>query len=447
MMPVTTAPGLSLSNTRVAQTHPEVARAPRRRTDRIESQIPNVQMGSTFSLVLQASAGNIDVHPARTDVASATQMFDAPQKGSQTQSGAGNGLEERGASSAVEDARLDRTSVDARMAAAKVQTESLQSRQQTSGSRADVASDATRGRTVGTDVAGVRQNQAESIRTIVGHSGNEISTLRTGESSSMQTRLSPSHNSGVGNVATVAPANANALSKVERGETPADQVGRLLATSRPSGAQSGRAVNGVSTNGQAQSAQSRQSFERLAPQSRSSGKYEGTQQNQASTSTQRSEFDQLIRSIRMTTSPHRSTARLQLNPPRLGRVRVDVRMEGQMLRIDVQTETGEARQLINERLAELRSALENHGLHLDRVTVNVEAGASQDANAVSGTDQQTRRRDDENLSDDQRDEETTLTNRVDGKLEQPPGEATPAIGLHGQLTLDGVGDRRLDIRA
>ncbi len=85
--------------------------------------------------------------------------------------------------------------------------------------------------------------------------------------------------------------------------------------------------------------------------------------------TRSSMFARLVRSIRLQGGPHASSARIELDPPELGRMRIDVRLAGEEIRIGVLTERSEARDLLNERLAGLKSALEQHGLRVERVEV------------------------------------------------------------------------------
>jgi flagellar hook-length control protein FliK len=62
---------------------------------------------------------------------------------------------------------------------------------------------------------------------------------------------------------------------------------------------------------------------------------------------------------------------LQLDPPELGQVRIDVRLHQQLLtlRIDAQTTAGQ--QALQSRLGDLRSALEQQGLQLGHVSVEL----------------------------------------------------------------------------
>lgn len=73
-------------------------------------------------------------------------------------------------------------------------------------------------------------------------------------------------------------------------------------------------------------------------------------------------FERIVRSIRMHQGSHRSQAILELDPPELGRVRIEAHLTGQRLELQIHTETPEAKQVLAERIVELRQALENHGL-------------------------------------------------------------------------------------
>ncbi len=75
---------------------------------------------------------------------------------------------------------------------------------------------------------------------------------------------------------------------------------------------------------------------------------------------------------------------MQLNPPELGRVDVDLRVEGEQIRISVRTETVAARDLIHQRAALLTAALEKHGIHVDLFDVVVEDRADDAADTDDG---------------------------------------------------------------
>ena len=85
-----------------------------------------------------------------------------------------------------------------------------------------------------------------------------------------------------------------------------------------------------------------------------------------------SDFDRLVRSLRLKMGPRHSSARLHLEPPQLGRVHVDVRMNGSELQIGVRTETLDARNLLAERAVGLRTALEQWGIRIERFEITAD---------------------------------------------------------------------------
>jgi flagellar hook-length control protein FliK len=80
------------------------------------------------------------------------------------------------------------------------------------------------------------------------------------------------------------------------------------------------------------------------------------------------EFERLIRLVR-TQSGRQSSTRVLLDPPELGKVYVRVIVEGDRVEVGVETENDAARQLISERAVKLKTALEEHGLVIDRFDV------------------------------------------------------------------------------
>lgn len=88
--------------------------------------------------------------------------------------------------------------------------------------------------------------------------------------------------------------------------------------------------------------------------------------------------EQLARIVRSNLGARNSSMTLQLDPPELGHLRVDVRMHEQNLLLRFQAETQAARGMLETRLGELRQALEQHGIQLDRVEVSVRPPVSPD---------------------------------------------------------------------
>jgi flagellar hook-length control protein FliK len=71
---------------------------------------------------------------------------------------------------------------------------------------------------------------------------------------------------------------------------------------------------------------------------------------------------------------------LQLDPPDLGQLRVQVRMEQHVMTMQVDADTAASAKLIESRLSDLRDALAVHGIRLDRSDVVVRSPASSDTN-------------------------------------------------------------------
>ncbi len=155
--------------------------------------------------------------------------------------------------------------------------------------------------------------------------------------------------------------------------TVAQQVGELLGVTRVGEVESGQAASSASTTGDARAntplnkspAPARSGEPRMTESP--SRRPEEVEIKEASA------FERLVRSIRLQTGLRSSSARLQLHPPELGRVRVDVRLAGERVEIDVRTETEAARETLSHRADELKTALEHHGIHVDRLDVAVHA--------------------------------------------------------------------------
>jgi len=93
-------------------------------------------------------------------------------------------------------------------------------------------------------------------------------------------------------------------------------------------------------------------------------------------------FERLMRAFRA--QPGRqSTARVLLDPPDLGRVHVQVSVAGDRVEIGVQTENEKARQLVSQRAAQLKSALEQQGMIVDRFDISTNSSGLFDSRATA----------------------------------------------------------------
>jgi len=84
-----------------------------------------------------------------------------------------------------------------------------------------------------------------------------------------------------------------------------------------------------------------------------------------------SPVDRLVRVLSSSAGPRGSYLKLQLEPPSLGQLRLEVRMNQEALSIRLQAETVAVKNLLSERIAELKTTLQGHGLQVERVTVEL----------------------------------------------------------------------------
>ncbi len=164
------------------------------------------------------------------------------------------------------------------------------------------------------------------------------------------------------------PGGASTSSGADQTHRVARQVGQLLGAARSGSVESLRAANASPATGDPPSPTSQQkpaSPEQLGRH----GHTELTASKAGQDGPAPSRFDELVRSIRLQTGARHSSARMHLEPPELGRMRVDVRMNGDRVQIDIRTETTKATELLHHRTAGLKAALEMHGIFVERFDV------------------------------------------------------------------------------
>ncbi len=217
----------------------------------------------------------------------------------------------------------------------------------------------------------------------------------------------------------------------------ADRIAEVLSTGRIGEADTTRLSSAPSS-----APGTRQSFVRgdSAAQSDKSGKHTGDAKPTSDTGgARRSEFEALVRSIRLFSGPRRSTARIQLDPPELGRIRVDLRMVDRKLEISVLTHSEAAKAVMQERADLLRTALEHHGIHVEQFDIDLDSDGKRlfDSSGGQGND--------ESLSS------------FAGMRREPAGSSASAtqtregaaeetVESHVATNESGAGERRLDIR-
>ena len=151
----------------------------------------------------------------------------------------------------------------------------------------------------------------------------------------------------------------------------AQQVARVVTAGSSGPAESGRVTSAQAGNATQWSAANQKSAGASATTPRPGAGDAGRAAAEAHT-TKETDFDRLVRSLRMRGGLHRSSARMHLQPPELGRMLVNVRMDRDELRIDIRTQNAEARALLYERVSRLRVALEQAGIRVDRFEVTAD---------------------------------------------------------------------------
>ena len=84
-----------------------------------------------------------------------------------------------------------------------------------------------------------------------------------------------------------------------------------------------------------------------------------------------SALEQVVRAARAQIGARHSQVRLQLQPPDLGRLRIDVRIDGKTLQMHMEAQTEVAHRLLTSRVAELRGTLQAQGLNVERVQIDL----------------------------------------------------------------------------
>lgn len=80
---------------------------------------------------------------------------------------------------------------------------------------------------------------------------------------------------------------------------------------------------------------------------------------------------ELARLVRSNIGPRHATMVLNLDPPELGRLRIDVQMHRDQLTLRLQAESAQGHEALQSRLTQLRSALELHGVQVQQVDVEL----------------------------------------------------------------------------
>jgi flagellar hook-length control protein FliK len=94
--------------------------------------------------------------------------------------------------------------------------------------------------------------------------------------------------------------------------------------------------------------------------------------------------DYVVRVARANLGRENWQVQIRLSPPQLGTLRLDVSVRQGVLNMQVLAETTEAKHLIDSRLGQLRDALQQNGIIVDRVEVDVRRPTSNDSSQHNG---------------------------------------------------------------
>jgi flagellar hook-length control protein FliK len=114
-----------------------------------------------------------------------------------------------------------------------------------------------------------------------------------------------------------------------------------------------------------------ESMENGPAASQKAGPATGTLLNPTTDAGAQENIDRVVRVLRAHVGDRESQVRLQLDPPELGRVRIDIRIRNDALFLNVETETVAGRDLLNSRMSQLREALQQHGIVVERTNVTM----------------------------------------------------------------------------
>jgi flagellar hook-length control protein FliK len=163
-------------------------------------------------------------------------------------------------------------------------------------------------------------------------------------------------------VVAVSTAGAARATGSSQGADVAQQIGRMLAA-RTAG--STDAVQPTSATPERNSANN----QRVTVADKDKPSTPDKSQRGETTRADKASFQRLVNQVRMNLGTRRSQATIRLSPPDLGRIRVNVKMVDQTLRVRVEAETPKARALLAGRAHELTQSLRDRDLTVERFEI------------------------------------------------------------------------------
>lgn len=274
---------------------------------------------------------------------------------------------------------MDRTGVEARRRAARDLSNSSRTQptaHTSNGNRELLALvDGVRERKTARDYAPVQALKADSNGDSLGHTGargaqssRQADLFARVDQSSLRTDPSLANGAASAGVKPVAVIKAVGVG----GGSPAEQIGRIVGSPKVSSVSQSPVTEVGASNGArspgGQSALARpNSSEHSSPAKPDVGRAgDGFGRSQE---VSRGAFDDLVRSLQLQSGVRRSSARMWLHPPELGRLYVEVRIEKDTLHIRFRTDNERARGLVSDRAALLKDALAEQGLRVEKLEV------------------------------------------------------------------------------
>ena len=406
--------------------------------------------GTAFDVLLAATRIAIGSGPAAQQDALASQMFEPKvedQQQATRQSLEQANREDSNASRRGD--RLDATSVRARRAAAATAPPEPQRHPsvQTADRRGDDTGKPTvtdaRERTPWSSEVSERDISAKRVEARASAEGREAVARSSANNAApapaapavpaqqMARTEAPQPAGGVRAVSATSAAKAGGTT----GSSIAQQMGQLLSAPRGGEAEAARPSSESSTPQRPDQQSAHKTTSNQTP-----GQASSSDRASAGDDVKSSPFDQLIRSIRLRTSAQNSTARMHLQPPELGRVLVNVRLSGDELQVEVRTETSQARDVLLERSAGLRAALEQHGIRVGQfeVTGDLTTAGGDSDDPAEDPSVFTPARGEEHRK------ERSSPSATRSEIAVPDDDAVSEQGR--DVAMWAVGDRRLDVR-
>ncbi len=382
-----------MQSSTIANTAPKNAPAPLRKGDELRNRLDgadevNQPTAVAFDVLLSAMSQSQARFNNVQDIQSSESMFESPSEQGVANRSAGSDSSSLSSSDLRRDARLDRTSLDSRLADGESKSQGSQA--STSSSRDATSSDfASRSLNSQGRLSAERFSVTAERKTQAGYaSRRSVTATSVGSTKGDPSVIQPPRNNpdSVAVTASVGKASPTSSSPLTNA---AQQVAKILATGPSQASTTNKLATGPGTPPLArETANARQAKGQATDRP---ANYEDVVKTLNTRRPGAAAFEQLVQSIRMRSIGGKSSANLQLNPPELGRIVVNVEMDGDDVRINVHTENSEARDLLLDRVANLREALQDVGIRVDQFQVDADVDSlpdqqvgSQDARPQDG---------------------------------------------------------------